>query len=114
MTTTEKQALNGVDVPRLFETLEAVKANPALGKFHFRATSEWQGGAATRTTIKDFYGAGQEDRSRTSAFALESDQPDVLLGGNSAPNPDRGGAARAGLLPDRGDVLQRRGTGHQD
>ncbi len=60
------EPVNGVDVTRLFETLEAVKADPALGKFHFRATSEWDNGALTRTTIKDFYGAGADDTSRSA------------------------------------------------
>ena len=82
------EPVNGVDVTRLFETLEAVKADPALGKFHFRASSEWDNGALTRTTIKDFYGAGTDDTSRSaSPFVLTSDEPEMLLGENSAANP---------------------------
>lgn len=83
----DQQPLNGVDVKRLFETVDAVKENPDLAKFHFRAKSEWETGARTRTTIQDFYGVGQEDKSRTKPFILDSDEPDVLLGGNSAANP---------------------------
>ncbi len=33
-----------------------------------------------------FYGAGQEDTSRTRPFVLEGDEPPVLLGTNAAPN----------------------------
>ena len=110
----DQQPLNGVNVTRLFETVDAVKKNPDLAKFHFRAKSEWQTGAHTRTTIQDFYGVGQEDKSRTKPFILDSDEPDVLLGGNSAANPTRSGAARAGLVSHRRHVLQRGRARHQD
>ncbi len=82
-----KEPINGVDVARLFETVDAITANPDLDRFHFRAKSEWDDGAHTRTTVQEFYGAGQKDASRDKAFVLESDEPDVLLGGNAAANP---------------------------
>ncbi|MHB1135054.1 MAG: OsmC family protein [Chloroflexota bacterium] len=78
--------LNGVDVARLVGTIEAVKENPALARFKFRAETEWLGGARSRTKVQGFYGAGQEDASRARAFALEGDEPPVLLGENQAPN----------------------------
>jgi uncharacterized OsmC-like protein len=81
-----KSKPNGVDVEQLVQTVNAVKDNPDLARFHFRATSKWMGGGQSRTTIKDFYGAGQEDTSRTKPFVLEGDEPPVLLGGNIAPN----------------------------
>lgn len=85
---TTQTPVNGVDVARLFETLEAVKEQPELGKFHFRAESEWDDGARTTTKILDFYGVGQEDGSRSAnPFSLQSDEPDALLGDNTAPNP---------------------------
>ena len=84
---TTAQSLNGVDVTRLFQTVDAVKADPKLAQFHFRAKSQWGGGARNRTEIQGFYGVGQEDTSRPAPFALESDEPDVLLGTDTAPNP---------------------------
>ena len=66
MTTTKiRPALNGVDTPTLFGTLDAVKAAPELAKFQFRASNRWISGTNNRTTIRGFYGAGQEDTSRT-------------------------------------------------
>jgi len=79
-------SVNGLDVDRLSGTMDAVTANPALAQFQFRARHEWIGGSYSRTTIKDFYGVGQEDASRTEAFTVESDEPPVLLGENRAPN----------------------------
>ncbi|MDR5710488.1 MAG: OsmC family protein, partial [Armatimonadota bacterium] len=52
----------------------------------FRATSEWVTGGRSRTEIRGFYGAGQEDTSRARPFVLEGDEPPVLLGTNAAPN----------------------------
>ena len=78
--------LNGLDVDQLSTTMDAVTANPALARFQFRARHEWIDGSYSRTTIKDFYGAGQEDATRTQPFTVDSDEPPVLLGGNRAPN----------------------------
>lgn len=89
MTNTTEQAQqtrNGVDVGQLMETIEAIQGQPELARFQFRATNEWLGGGRSRTRIKDFHGAGQEDGSRTEPFTLEGDEPPVLLGANTAPN----------------------------
>jgi uncharacterized OsmC-like protein len=83
---TTQTSTNGVNVEQLSETINAIKKDPKLAKFKFRATNEWQDGAHSRTTIQSFYGAGQEDTSRTKPFVLDGDEPPVLLGGNSAPN----------------------------
>lgn len=78
--------VNGLDVDQLSGTMDAVTANPALARFQFRARHEWIDGSYSRTTIKDFYGVGQEDASRTAPFTVDSDEPPVLLGENRAPN----------------------------
>ena len=85
-TTTETAIRNGVDTEVMFGTLDAIKAQPALGRFQFRARNRWIAGAHNQTTIKDFYGAGQEDATRTQPFTVDSDEPPVLLGQNRAPN----------------------------
>lgn len=77
---------NGVDVEQLVATVNAIKENPDLAKFQFRATSKWMGGGRSQTTIKGFYGAGQEDASRPTAFVMEGDEPPILLGNNVGPN----------------------------
>ena len=78
--------VNGVDLDRLSATIEAVSADSALARFQFRARNHWIDGGYSRTTIKDFYGAGQEDATRTESFTVDSDEPPVLLGENRAPN----------------------------
>ncbi len=86
MTTHTQQQLNGVDVDQLLETINAIKENPSLANFRFRARTEWVEGARSRTRIQGFYGAGKEDDSRTEPFVVEGDEPPVLLGTNQAPN----------------------------
>jgi hypothetical protein len=55
---------NGVDTSVLFATLNAIKQQPQLARFQFRARNVWLGGAHNRSTIRGFYGASQEDTSR--------------------------------------------------
>lgn len=88
MTTAEKQTIrNGIDTAAMFATLDAVSEQPEAGRFQFRARNEWLGGAHNRSTIKGFFGAGQEDTSRAQPFELEAGEPPVLLGSNEGPNP---------------------------
>ncbi len=88
MTTTPvRPAMNGVDVPTLFATIDAVEAQPKLAEFQFRATNEWVGGTHNRTTIRGFYGAGQEDQTRGEPFVYDADHPTVLVGTGHAPTP---------------------------
>src|SRR5438309_10337326 len=78
---------NGVDTEKLFGTLDAIKGQPELAKFQFRAKNRWVDGAHNRSTIKVFYGAGQEDTSRAEEFTLDAGEPAVLLGTDTGPNP---------------------------
>jgi len=86
MTTQTSTLVNGVNVDQLLATINAVRQNPDIARFQFRAHNEWIGGGQSRTSIQGFYGAGQEDASRTRPFILEGDEPPVLLGGNAGPN----------------------------
>ena len=78
---------NGLDMEALVGTLEAVKQDPSLGEFEFRATNQWINGGENRSRIKEFYGAGSEDESRTEAFEFTNGEPPVLLGANEGANP---------------------------
>jgi uncharacterized OsmC-like protein len=80
-------ARNGVDTPVLFATIDTVGANPHLARFQFRATNEWVNGTHSRSTIQGFYGAGQEDASRTEPFTMDADHPAVLVGSGEGPTP---------------------------
>jgi uncharacterized OsmC-like protein len=87
MSTTTDTVRNGVDTAQLFGTLDAVKADPELAKFQFRARNRWIDGAHNRTTIRDFYAAKQEDTSRQEAFVIDAGEPAILIGSDTGPNP---------------------------
>jgi len=78
--------LNGVDVERLMATVGLIKEQPDLARFQFRASTSWQGGGRSLTKIQGFYGAGQENTSRTAPFEMAGDEPDLLLGSDTGPN----------------------------
>jgi uncharacterized OsmC-like protein len=79
--------INGLDVRRMGETVTALRANPTLAQFEFRARNEWISGGENRSTIKEFRGAGAEDESRTEPFTFTNGEPPVLLGHNEGANP---------------------------
>ena len=86
MNQVENKSLNGVNVEQLLGTIEAVKNNADIAQFKFRSTTKWINGGHCKTTIKDFYGATQEDQSRAKPFVLEGDEPSILLGADHGPN----------------------------
>lgn len=86
MTDENKTYPNGVNVDQLMETINAIKDNPDVAKFKFRASTKWVDGGHSTTTIKSFWGACQEDSSRSHAFVMDGDEPPVLLGANKGPN----------------------------
>ncbi|QLC73639.1 OsmC family protein [Pseudomonas sp. LPB0260] len=87
MTTLKSQTRNGLNVQQMTQTVEAIKNDPSLARFEFRARNQWIDGGENRSTIKDFYGAGAEDTSRSVSFEFINGEPPVLLGGNEGANP---------------------------
>jgi uncharacterized OsmC-like protein len=82
----QTKIVNGVKVTQLFDTIDLIKGNPEVAKFKFRATNKWVNGTHNQSTVKDFYGAMQEDDSRQT-LTFEIDEPPVLLGDNEGANP---------------------------
>ncbi len=63
--------VNGVDLDRLNATIGAVVADPALGRFEFRARNRWIDGGHSRATVQGFFGAGAEDSTREKPFVFD-------------------------------------------
>ncbi len=81
-----QNVLNGVDVDRLFGTIDAIKETPDIAKFKFRAKNKWVSGGHNHTTVKKFYGA-LEEHVHEKTFELDADEPPNLLGEDKGPNP---------------------------
>jgi uncharacterized OsmC-like protein len=78
--------VNGVNIDVLGGTVEAIKENSDLAKCKFRLRNTWVQGGHNRSTVRDFYGACQEN-SHQATFELDADEPTVLAGTDVAPNP---------------------------
>src|SRR5690606_5998828 len=81
-----KVAMNGVDVPSLLATINAVGEAPEAAQFQFRANGEWLSGPHSRAVMHGFCGAGQE-HERNTTFVAEGDHAEVLCGTDKAPTP---------------------------
>jgi len=86
MTIAENPVRNGVDTATLFATIDAVKGDPDIAKFRFRATNTWMSGTHNRSTIHGFHGAKQEMTHR-EPFTFDADHPPVLVGTDNGPTP---------------------------
>ena len=84
---TQTETLNGMNLKQMQQTVEALKSDPSLARFEFRARNRWMSGGHNRSTIQGFYGAGGEDTSRTKPFVFDNGEPPVLLGDNEGANP---------------------------
>jgi uncharacterized OsmC-like protein len=83
---TPKAPLNGVNTPVLMATINAVKEQPELAKFQFRAHNRWTAGTCSESRIESFYGAGGEHKHVTE-FRYGADHPAVLVGEDRGPTP---------------------------
>ena len=92
MTTTDMTAeaaspmRNGVDTATLFATLDAVRQAPEAARFQFRARNQWVSGTHNRTTIRDYFGVGEE-RAHEATFVFDADHPAILVGTDRGPTP---------------------------
>jgi uncharacterized OsmC-like protein len=87
MNTQDKQTRNGLNLEQMMGTIDALKNDPSLAQFEFRASNQWVSGGENCSSIQGFYGAGAEDESRTEPFVYTNGEPPVLLGDNEGANP---------------------------
>jgi uncharacterized OsmC-like protein len=85
-TTMDNPVRNGVDTAALFATIDAVKGDPDLANFRFRAENRWVSGTHNQSTIHAFYGAKQE-MTHASPWTYDADHPAVLVGEDHGPTP---------------------------
>jgi len=68
---------NGVNVGALLEAREVLRGAPEAAKFKWRASCKWQNGTHSRTTIRNFFGLGEEQQHK-SEFHFEADHPQIF------------------------------------
>jgi uncharacterized OsmC-like protein len=86
--TTDRPAItqNGVNVTALLATVEAIRQQPELAHFKFRARNQWDTGSHNVATVDDFYGTCQQMEHK-QPFTFHADEPAVLLGQDRGANP---------------------------
>ena len=82
----EKQVNNGVNVDALLGAREALSKAPEAAKFNWRATCKWVSGTHSRTSIKGFYGLGQQQSHKTE-FKFDLDHPEVFASEDKGATP---------------------------
>jgi uncharacterized OsmC-like protein len=81
-----KKVDNGVNVEALLGAREALKAAPEAAQFQWRATCEWINGTQSRSTIKRFFGLGQEQQHKTE-FTFDTDHPEIFASEDKGATP---------------------------
>ncbi|GLW11478.1 osmotically inducible protein C [Microtetraspora sp. NBRC 13810] len=77
---------NGVNVQALLDAREVLKGAPEAAQFVWRATSRWQNGVHSTTTVKEFFGLGQE-QSHKSEAVFDADHPEVFAAEDNGITP---------------------------
>jgi len=81
-----KQVSNGVNVEALLGARDALSKAPQAAKFTWRATCKWMHGTHSRTSVKGYYGLGQEQSHRTE-FTFDMDHPEVFASEDNGATP---------------------------
>ena len=68
---------NGVNVQALLDAREALAGAPEGAQFTWRASSKWQNGVSSTTTIQNYFGLGEE-QSHKAETVLDADHPEVF------------------------------------
>lgn len=85
-TMSEQNIINGVDVDKVVNTMNAIKGEPDISKFKFRLHNKWINGGHNHSVVGNFYGANQEN-SHLQTFELDADEPQILAGEDTSTNP---------------------------
>ena len=84
MKTETQSRVNGLDLKSLGHLVEEIKNDASKGFVRFKVASSWKGQTRSETLIQSYFMDGQEI---SRGFSIPADEPNELLGQNSAPNP---------------------------
>ena len=77
---------NGVNVQALLDAREVLKDAPEAAQFTWRASSRWENGVRSTTTIQNFFGLGQEQAHKSEA-SFSADHPEVFAAEDNGITP---------------------------
>ena len=91
---------NGVNVQALLDAREALTGAPQAAQFKWRATSKWVNGTHSASTVKSFFGLGEEQSHKTE-FSFDADHPEIFASADNGITPVEYVLVGLGELPDR-------------
>jgi hypothetical protein len=86
MASTNVSVNNGVNVEALLGAREALTEAPAAAKFQWRATCKWVKGTHSHSTVKGFFGLGEEQSHRTE-YSFDADHPEIFASEDNGATP---------------------------
>jgi uncharacterized OsmC-like protein len=86
MSAAEKEVDNGVNVAALLGAREALSQTPEGAKFNWRASCKWVNGTHSQTSVKGFFGLGQQQSHKTE-FTFDVDHPEIFASADKGATP---------------------------
>jgi uncharacterized OsmC-like protein len=77
MATTDNDVNNGVNVDALLEARGILEGAPEAAQFTWRASSKWEHGVHSTTSIQNYFGLGEE-QSHKSETVFDADHPETF------------------------------------
>src|SRR3954447_24718264 len=77
---------NGVNVQALLDAREVLAGAPDAAQFTWKASSRWEKGVHSTTSIQNFFGLGAEQSHKTEAV-FDADHPDVFAATDNGITP---------------------------
>ena len=77
---------NGVNVQALLEAREVLAGAPDAAQFTWRASSKWENGVHSTTSIQNFFGLGEEQSHKTETV-FDADHPEVFAATDTGITP---------------------------
>jgi len=77
---------NGVNVQALLDAREALTGAPQAAQFKWRASCKWVNGTHSASTVKSFFGLGEEQNHKTE-FSFDADHPELFASEDNGMTP---------------------------
>ena len=77
---------NGVNVQALLDAREVLQGAPEAAQFTWRASSKWQKGVHSTTTIQNYFGLGEEQSHKTETV-FDADHPETFAAPDNGITP---------------------------
>src|SRR3954465_771484 len=77
---------NGVNVQALLDAREALAGAPEAAQFTWRTSSKGENGVHSTTSIKNFFGLGEEQSHKTEAV-FDADHPEIFAAEDTGITP---------------------------